>query len=456
MSGVGPKPVCFMVMPFRRRKVEGNLPPGAPAEIDCDALWDRGYRPAIERLGYLPIRADGEAGSVIVKDMLERLACAHLVLADVTLPNGNVYYEVGLRHAACRIGCITFAASWSRQLFDIEQFRSVRYDLTDGAVSDVDAAALQAKVLQEVPRLCDTQTPWYELVPSGSRVATVALREQAEQVSALQARMQAVRLAPRGERGPMVEALLADVAVSTTVIPELATELLVLVRDFVGWASVTSFIGRLPPGVRALPFVQEQGLLALAQSGQPLQAIGHLEMLIAAQGATPERHGLIGGRYKRLWLAAKADRTAAAKPIASVDERRYLNKAIEHYTLGMELDYNQYFCATNVAQLLVERGSEDDGARAQVVEQFVMAACGRGLTRGEQDPWLRPTLLAAAFRARDVARATTLTEQVEEDAGLWQLASLLIDLRLAVQRAQGHPEHETLRGLLDRLETLVV
>jgi hypothetical protein len=92
--------VCFMVMPFRRRKVEEPKGADAPAELDCDALWDKAFRPAIEQLGYMPIRADYDPGSVIVKDMLERLALADLVLADVSLANGNVYYEVGLRHAA--------------------------------------------------------------------------------------------------------------------------------------------------------------------------------------------------------------------------------------------------------------------------------------------------------------------------------------------------------------------
>ena len=82
--------MCFMVMPFRRRRVEGSVGDGVPGELDCDALWDRVFRPVIVDLGYLPVRADAETGSVIVKDMLERLAHAHLVLADVSLPNGNV------------------------------------------------------------------------------------------------------------------------------------------------------------------------------------------------------------------------------------------------------------------------------------------------------------------------------------------------------------------------------
>ena len=60
------RPVCFMVMPFRKKKVTGPTGDGAPNEIDCDALWDKAYRPAIEDAGYTPIRADFDAGMVIV------------------------------------------------------------------------------------------------------------------------------------------------------------------------------------------------------------------------------------------------------------------------------------------------------------------------------------------------------------------------------------------------------
>ena len=139
----GPGPVCIMVMPFRQRKVEGVVRTGARGELDCDAPWDHVFRPVIKELGYLPIRADADTGSVIVKDMRMRLACAHLVLADLTLPNGNVYYEIGLRHVARSSGCVLLAATWSRRLFDIDQFRSVRYPLTHGLVPEAEAAGIR-------------------------------------------------------------------------------------------------------------------------------------------------------------------------------------------------------------------------------------------------------------------------------------------------------------------------
>ncbi len=105
-------------------------------EIDFNALWDKAFAPTIQSLGYDPVRADQDTGALIINQMIERLYFADLVLADMTIPNGNVYYEVGVRHAAKKIGCVLLAADWSKQLFDVAQMRTVRYPLSDGAMTE--------------------------------------------------------------------------------------------------------------------------------------------------------------------------------------------------------------------------------------------------------------------------------------------------------------------------------
>src|SRR5262249_31589677 len=74
--------------------------------------------------------------------MLQRLYFSDLVVADLTTPNGNVYYEIGVRHAARRAGCVLIAADWSKQLFDVAQMRTIRYPLQDGTVGDAAALAI--------------------------------------------------------------------------------------------------------------------------------------------------------------------------------------------------------------------------------------------------------------------------------------------------------------------------
>lgn len=455
-ANAAPKPVCFMVMPFRKRTIDGPTQPGAPAELDCDALWDRVYRPVIEQLGYLPIRADAETGTVIVKDMLERLAFAHLVLADVSLPNGNVYYEIGLRHVAFRTGCVLLAANWSKQLFDIDQFRTVRFTLVDGTVPDSEAEKIREHLLKQIPRMRDSVTPWHEFVTGDEQQRREStFRDQSEATSQLQSRMGAARLSDKTERPAMVQSILADLNESTLTIPEVVTELLVLVRDSVGWTAVLDFVATLPTSTSQLAFVQEQRLLALAETGQPKEAIANLETLIAKHGDSPERQGLMGGRYKRLWKAARASREAAGATTPYGDERQWLSKAIECYTNGMELDFNAYYCSSNLPSLLIARGRAADITRAAVIENFVVAACKRALDRGEHDEWLRPTLLGAAFRARDIEKASDFADHVADEGGAaWKLASTLADLRTAVQQAEGHESHDELAAILARLEAL--
>ena len=97
--------------------------------------------------------------------MIERLAISDLVLADVSIPNGNVYYEVGIRHAAQSQGCIMTAAPWAKPLFDIDQMRQIRYPLPDESISD-DTAAEIVKIGQTaIPDMAAGDSPFYQVFP---------------------------------------------------------------------------------------------------------------------------------------------------------------------------------------------------------------------------------------------------------------------------------------------------
>ena len=71
--------------------------------------------------------------------------------------------------------------------------------------------------------------------------------------------------------------------------------------------SSTNFLG-----IADLEEVREPMRFALSNAGKPIDAIAKLEELIARSGPTPERLGLLGGRYKRLF--AKAATRGEADP----------------------------------------------------------------------------------------------------------------------------------------------
>jgi hypothetical protein len=110
-----------MIMPYSTKPTGAPAGTGAPDKVDFDRLWEAALRPAIDKAGYEPVRANEDIGALIINEMIERLAISDLVLADVSIPNGNVYYEVGIRHAAQRQGCIMTAATWSKPLFTLDK-----------------------------------------------------------------------------------------------------------------------------------------------------------------------------------------------------------------------------------------------------------------------------------------------------------------------------------------------
>ena len=135
--------------------------------------------------------------------------------------------------------------------------------------------------------------------------------------------------------------------------------------------------------------IRETYAFALGNSGSVTEAITKLEELLALSGPTPERLGLLGGRYKRLFMNAKDEDTA-----------ELLDSAKGAYRRGMELDLNQYHCSSNLPRLYRQRKLNDDEVRADIVANVVLAACERAEKLGLADEWLKQTLLGAAFDAR--------------------------------------------------------
>jgi hypothetical protein len=209
------------------------------------------------------------------------------------------------------------------------------------------------------------------------------------------------------------------------------------------WAWLTDFVTRLPEDI-ALEEVLETNAFAFANAGKPTDAIAKLEELMTLLGPTPERLGLLGGRYKRL-------ATQAATP---AERLVYLNKSINAYERGMEIDLNQYYCSSNLPRLYLRRNRKGDRERAIAVSHVVVAACERAKQRKYADEWLRPTLLGAAFDAGDVDKAEELAAEISaEGAARWKLATMINDLESTVLLVQDSDAKSRLTMVLEILKT---
>ena len=439
-----PEPIAFVVMPFDT-KPTGRSEPDVPTEIDFDALWYRVYRPVLTEMGYEAVRADRDVGALIISEMIQRLALADLVVADVSLPNANVYYEIGVRHAARRVGCVLIAADWAKPVFDLGQIRQLRFPLPDGKIGEQAVAAAKPVLSEGLVPLIQGSSPVFDAVegfPDTSPSRASAFREQVAQLSAFNAAVRAARIAPTGEKRARALEVFEHHGRKSAIQESVVLELLGLLRDLVSWQDTLDYIESLPTNIARQPFVVEQRALALAKVGDPAEAAGRLQELIDTQGRTPERLGLLGGRYKELYRNATTE----------ADRSRYLDDAIDAYEQGMLLDLNGYYNASNLARLYRARGDPDDAERAAETQRVTIRACNRVIELGVADEWARPTLLGCAFERRDVEGARRLLREVRrEGAATWNLQTTITDLESDLASQPDDGLRRELKGILDGL-----
>ena len=134
---------AFVIMPFGKKKAADRT------VIDFDAVYKEFLAPAITAAGLAPHRADADRrGGSIHLDMFQDLLLAEFVVADLTLDNPNVWYEIGVRHALRAGGAVLTYALRDRLPFDIAGQRTQRYTLKEGKL-DPDLVEAERTALTE-------------------------------------------------------------------------------------------------------------------------------------------------------------------------------------------------------------------------------------------------------------------------------------------------------------------
>ena len=85
--------------------------------------------------------------------MFFELVTADLVVADISILNANVFYELGVRHGVAERGVFMIAAGWSRRPFDVGTDRTFRYDGSLFTPSAERNEEWQGQLAAEVKRL---------------------------------------------------------------------------------------------------------------------------------------------------------------------------------------------------------------------------------------------------------------------------------------------------------------
>ena len=114
---VAPSDSCFVMMPF-----------AAP----LGAYYEKVYKPAIEKAGLRPIRADTEIFGTgkIIDQIWAGINAARILVAELTSRNPNVFYELGLAHALEK-PVVLVSANEEDVPFDLKHIRVIYYDVRD-------------------------------------------------------------------------------------------------------------------------------------------------------------------------------------------------------------------------------------------------------------------------------------------------------------------------------------
>ena len=135
---------CFVVMPFGTKPLND----GSGRLYDFDKVYRVIIQRAIRQAGLEPIRADErKVSDIIHADMFKQLRDRAVVLADLSLENPNVFYELGARHVMSAKGTVLMCRSGSELPFDVKLSRVIFYDF-DGQHLDWEEVERAVRELQ--------------------------------------------------------------------------------------------------------------------------------------------------------------------------------------------------------------------------------------------------------------------------------------------------------------------
>lgn len=380
------RPLCFVLMPF------GTKPDGFGGTINFEAVYTQLIVPALEAVGFEPLRAGKEQVGVSHKSLFEPLTLCEYVVADLTTSDAQVFYGLGIRHALRSPNTVLLVAEETRLPFNLAPVEPVFYRVSPrGEPADVEA--IRAVLQQRLEHAHDTVPgrPIYKVVDDFSgikRLKTDVFRDRVKYSVVIKA-----RLAEARRQGPE-----AVRAVEETLDPlndqeaGVVVDLLLSYRATKAWKDMIALVAKMPPTLIGTVMVQEQLAFALNRMGLRDQAEKVLLGLLEKRGSSSETYGLLGRVYKDRWQ----DALKRGEPSLAQD---FLKKAIVAYRTGFETDWRDAYPGVN-AVTLMEISDPPDPHRKELVP-VISYAVKRRIEAGQPDYWDHATRLELAVLAKD-------------------------------------------------------
>jgi tetratricopeptide (TPR) repeat protein len=387
-------------MPF------GIKPDGQGGSVNFDAVYEQLLEPAIRAAEFEPLRADQElVGGLIHKPMFERLVLADYAIADLTTANANVFYELGVRHAARPYSTVLVSADVKRTPFDLAPNRVRPYAL-DATGAPADAAADREAIVTALRAASDAldDSPVFQLLdlprPDIDRLKTDVFRDRATYSAEIKHRLMQAR--GMGKQAPeALQAVERDLGPLKHVEAGVLVDLLLSYRAASQWTDMIRLVEAMSEPLRRTVLVREQYGFALNRAGRRDEAQTVLQGVIDEHGASSETYGLLGRVHKDRWDDERQGGSA-------LRAAGHLDQAIDAYRRGFEADWRDAYPGVNAVTLMEIR--EPGGAAQQEILPVVRYANRRRIDSGAPDYWDHATRMELAVIARDQADATAAAQ----------------------------------------------
>ncbi len=390
---------AFVVMPY-----------GVKEGIDFNRVYEEYIKPALEGADFEVFRADEEmrAGDIRT-DMFQELLLADLVVADLSIDNANVWYELGVRHALRARGVIGIRCRRETMPFDVYTDRSLKYHVKEAPIDnarpdpdylDEDKAALAKFATETLASWYDRKvSPVYHLLPYLKEPDWTSLRvAEAKQFwEEYETWNDRIEIARRGDRvGDIL--VLADEAPTRVFRVEghrAAGRALLALEQF--GLALAQFEAALAIRPRDVESRRQKGVV-LGRMRKHDAAKEWVQDFVRDFSDDAEGWALLGRVEKDAWINAwRAEgKSGADMREDAAAEDGFLREAIDAYATGYRKNPSHYYSGINALTLsyLLSHisGDEDGAADRAIMEGGVRWALKAALDRDPKDYWARASL----------------------------------------------------------------
>jgi MAP3K TRAFs-binding domain len=439
---------CYVAIPF-------GVKSGATGRmIDFDAIFAEVIRPAVEESGLECLRLqDMPAGVVLQKALFSAILGSDLMIADVSLHNANVMYELGIRHAVRRGRTLIIMAAGDPVPSNIGYSRVLTYapdgqGRLTGPEAEQFSALLRATIHESRERLI-SDSPLYEFFPDlqvelPAEVAVEFRRRPYPRITK-RAAMRPEFLQSHAETVKEIAQAEEQVRAVPDADPYAYLDLLRRYRDLSDWDQLIRLAAEAPPEVRRAPEAVRLHALALnrrRQTGDQEHAIAILEQLIAETGGDSESFGLLGLIHKDRYESRKAD------GIIGPAARQSLDQAINAYRAGFLKDPVDYYAGLNAVTLILQRDAEGDRNEVTEILPRVRASVEHKIASGSAGFWEHVARMQLAAASRDWEAAEDAARTARSYASQsWLLKAARRDLAALAPSMQHSADGRRLRAI---------